>query len=80
MRPWTTGEPSRQRQTNKYTSFTSQTGQQCDTRNVLHTRKQDGVNNDRTSKDEYSEVAPKVTQIFRRVRGDAGLGAAVLAE
>jgi hypothetical protein len=47
------------------------------TRNVQHTRKQDGVNNDRTSKDEYSDGAPNFTRIFRRVRGDAGLGVAV---
>jgi len=47
------------------------------TRNVQHTRKQDGVNNDRTSKDEYSGGAPNFTRIFRWLRGDAGLGVAV---
>jgi len=45
------------------------------TRNVQHTRKPDGVNNDLTSKG-----APYITQIFRRVRGDAGLSVAVLTE
>jgi hypothetical protein len=47
---------------------------------LQHTRKQDGVNNDRTSKDEYSEGGPNITQIFRRVRRDAGLSVAVLEE
>jgi len=62
--------------TNKYTSFISKTVNNA-TRNVDRTRKQDGVNNDRTSKDEYSEGASNFTRIFRRVRGDAGLGVAV---
>ena len=69
---------SRQKQTNIQISQAKPINSA--TRNVQYTRKQDGVNNDRTSKDEYSKGAPNVRHIFRGVRGHAYLGVALLAE
>jgi hypothetical protein len=69
---------SRPKQTNIEVSQTNPVNSA--TRNVQHKREQDGANNDRSSEDEYSEGAPNFPQIFRWVRGDAGLGVALLAE